>query len=288
MAQKKGNGKTGKEKFLKKYRLIILNDDTFEEKINFKVNRLNVLIIIGVSAFLTILFTVLLIAFTPLKEYIPGYASTKLRRQAATLYYKTDSLETVIERNNLYYESIRKVLLGDTIENTMAGDSLITEKPAASEVNFAASKADSLLRKEVEQKEKYSVQGSANNALQFKLFPPAKGKITDTLNTRIRHFGVDVSLTDKTPIKAIAEGTVIFAEWSADTGFVIIIEHSFGFISVYKHNSSLTKEQGEMVKAGEVIAMSGNTGSFSTGPHLHFEIWSDGIPINPIDFIEFE
>lgn len=288
MADKKSNSKPSKRLF-KKQRLIILNEETFEEKINFKISWLNVFVIVGVGVILTILFTSLLIAYTPLKEYIPGYSSDKIRREATTLLYKTDSLEGVIEKNNRYFESIQHALMGDTLAGKDEEDTLVVEdQVSAEEVSFETSKADSILRKEVEQKDKYSVLNPATDQSNFKLFPPVKGSITAEYDSKKSHFGIDLSLTENTPIKAVADGTVIFAEWSAETGYVVILEHDYGLLSVYKHNSSLTKEQGEHVKAGEVIAMSGNTGEYSSGPHLHFELWKDGYSINPNEFLEFE
>ena len=120
------------------------------------------------------------------------------------------------------------------------------------------------------------------------LFPPVNGSISEGYNIEDKHYAVDVVVAANTPVKATADGTIIFAEWTVETGYVIIIEHNQELISVYKHNSSITKTQGDLVKAGEVIAMSGNTGELSTGPHLHFELWSNGYPVNPTNFIDFQ
>jgi len=196
--------------------------------------------------------------------------------------------EQVLQQNNLYFESIQKVLIGDTISTPNKTDTLKTENLSAEEIDFSPSEKDLRLRKEVEQKDKYSVLYPAFDKSNYKLFTPAKGNITQAFEVEKQHFGIDLSLPEKTPIKATADGTVIFAEWSAETGYVIILEHDYGLISVYKHNSSLTKTQGEHVKAGEVIAMSGNMGEFTTGPHLHFELWKDGHSVNPTEFIDFE
>ena len=120
------------------------------------------------------------------------------------------------------------------------------------------------------------------------LFPPVNGQISEPYNTEQKHYAVDIVVAKNTPVKATADGTVIFAEWTAQTGFVILIEHSYGLLSVYKHNATLTKTQGDLVRAGEVIATSGNTGDLTTGPHLHFELWSDGYAVNPTNFIDFK
>ncbi len=278
-----------KRKLLAKYRLVILNENTFEERLSFKLTRLNVFVLGSSLAVLLIAFTYMIIAFTPLREYIPGYSSTALKKQATELNYKTDSLQRVIAMNELYYASIKKVLKGDISANDFNKDS-ITEavRLEASEVNFTPIDEDSILRSKVDKEDKYNLFESATSSTNFVLFPPANGPISETYNAEEKHYAVDIVLPKNTPIKATADGIVIFAEWTVSTGYVIIIEHSYGLISVYKHNAALTKKQGDLVKAGEVIATAGNTGELSTGPHLHFELWNDGYPINPTNFIDFK
>ena len=139
----------------------------------------------------------------------------------------------------------------------------------------------------MEQEDKYSVTLTTNSKVDFVLYPPATGSLSQVYDPINKHFAVDVVLKENAPIKAVAEGTVIFSEWTADTGHVIIIEHPYGLLSAYKHNAALSKSQGDIVAAGEVIATAGNTGEFSTGYHLHFELWSDGFPMNPENFIDF-
>lgn len=290
MQQKKPKKKLTK-KLLHKYRLVILNEDTFEERFAFKLTRLNVFVTVGVSVIVLIALTTLLIAFTPLREYIPGYSSAALRLKATSLMYKTDSLQEVIHQNNQYYTSIRKVLSGEiTSEDIPTEDSLekLRKKTPSSNVNLNPSIADSVLREQVEQEDKYNVFEQAVAKTEFKLFPPVKGQISEEYNAEEKHYAVDVVAKANTPVKATANGTVIFSEWTTETGYVIILEHSYGLISVYKHNASLSKQQGELVKAGEVIARIGSTGELTTGPHLHFELWSEGYPVNPTDFLEFE
>ncbi|TGV03861.1 M23 family metallopeptidase [Flavivirga rizhaonensis] len=278
-----------KRKLLDKYRLVILNENTFEERLSFKLTRLNVFVLGSIIAVFLITFTYLLIAYTPLREYIPGYSSTALKKQATELNYKTDSLQRVIAMNELYYTSIKKVLKGDVSASDFNKDSIIEAvRTEASEVNFAPILEDSILREKVDKEDKYNLFESATSATNFVLFPPANGTISEPYNLEEKHYAVDIVLAKDTPIKATADGIVIFAEWTVSTGYVIIIEHSYGLISVYKHNAALTKIQGDLVKAGEVIATAGNTGELSTGPHLHFELWNDGYPINPTNFIDFK
>ncbi len=287
MAQQREKKKKIAKKLLHKYRLVILNEDTFEERLSFKLTRLNVFILVGISAIVLIVFTTLLIAFTPLREYIPGYSSTKLKRNATRLVAKTDSLENAIRVNEQYYSSIKSVLSGDIKELSFNRDSIRNAVFNDEEIYIAPSREDSLLRQKVAQEDKYNVFESAIEDKNFALFPPVKGTISSSYDASSKHFAVDIVTDKDAPVKAAADGTVIFAEWTAETGHVLIIEHSKNLITVYKHNASLDKVQGDLVQSGEVIATVGNTGELSTGPHLHFELWSNGYPINPVNFIDF-
>ena len=286
---KKKEKKELKKKLLHKYRLVILNEDTFEERVSFKLTRLNVFILVGISGIVLIALTTMLIAYTPLREYIPGYSSTALKQQATELMFKTDSLKKTLDVNEQYYASIRKVLTGDVQTVDFNRDSLIVEKEAdLGEVNLDPSREDSLLREKVAREDRYNVFEPASANINFSLFPPVKGSITEGYNIDKKHYAVDVVVPKDEPIKAAADGTVIFAEWTTETGYVIILEHANNLITVYKHNSSLNKEQGDLVKAGEVISTAGSTGEYTTGPHLHFELWSGGYPVDPTNYIDFE
>ncbi|MAY23798.1 MAG: peptidase M23 [Flavobacteriaceae bacterium] len=287
MQQKEKRGKKIKKKLLHKYRLVVLNEETFEERFSFKLSRLNVFVFSTIFAILLIASTTLLIAFTPLREYIPGYSSTTLKKRATELTYETDSLQQRILVNEQYLESIKKVLTGDVKAENLNKDSILeVVQREINEGQFLPSKEDSLLREKVQQEDKYNPL-TDNPAVNFVLFPPVNGTISEAYNPEEKHYGVDIVTVQNSPVKAVADGTVIFAEWTAETGYVIIVKHPFNLISVYKHNASLTKSQGDLIKAGEVIAASGNSGEFTTGPHLHFELWSDGYPINPQNFIDF-
>ena len=289
MAKKVKKRKDIKRKLLHKYRLVILNESTFEEKISFKLSRLNVFVTGSLCIIGLIGLTILLIAFTPLREYIPGYSSTKLKRQATELTYKTDSLVHTLNYTNRYLDNIRMVLRGD-IENTEINrDSLFEQfKIDPSSVDLNPIKEDSLLRAEVALEDKYNLFEKNSDKSNLVLFPPLSGTLSEEYNRDKKHYAIDIVAPKDTPIKAVANGIVIFAEWTTETGYVIILEHKDGLLSVYKHNGSLSKSQGEMVRAGEVIASVGNTGEFTTGPHLHFELWDNGNPVNPLDFIDFK
>lgn len=277
------------KKLFSKYRLVILNEDTFEERFAIKLTRLNVFVLVSLSAIVLVALTTLLIAFTNLRELIPGYSSTSLKRQALELSYKTDSLNRVISLNEQYYASIKKVLTGDVAVVNFNKDSIMeaVRKDELTEM-VLRSREDSLLREKVSKEDKFNIFETEAIASNFVLFPPVNGKISSPYNIEEKHYAVDIVVPKDTPVKATADGTVIFAEWTAETGYVIILEHRQELLSVYKHNASLSKSQGDLVKAGEVIALAGNTGEYTTGPHLHFELWSKGYPVNPTNFIDFE
>ncbi|SRX52610.1 M23 family metallopeptidase [Aequorivita sp. CIP111184] len=286
MTKKEKGSKRFKRKLLHKYRLVILNEETFEERFSFKLNRLNVFVFSTLFALFLILATTFIIAFTPLREYIPGYSSTTLKKNATRLAYETDSLQKILDVNEQYLSSIRKVLTGDVKTVNFNKDSLIEVAKTDPSVLIRTSRKDSLLREAVAKEDRYNPL-IAPQVQQYALFAPVKGVISEPYDSKTKHYAVDVVTAKNSPVKAMADGTVIFAEWTAATGYVIILKHDNNLISVYKHNAMLTKEQGEIVKAGEVIGTVGNTGELTTGPHLHFELWRDGYPVNPTSFIDF-
>ena len=288
MKKETSRSKRIKKKLLSRYRLVILNEQTFEEQLYFRLTRLNVIIICTFLFALLFTGTIALVSYTPIKEFIPGYASTKMRKQAAENAFRLDSLLNAYRQSNQQLSAIRKVLTGevDIAEIKEYAINLDTQNIVNPSI-LKRSKQDSLLRSLVEQEDKYSVALTSGSKVDFVLYPPATGNLSQVYDPVNKHYAVDIVLNENAPIKAVAEGTVIFSEWTADTGYVIIIEHPYGLLSAYKHNASLSKSQGETVAAGEVIATAGNTGEYSTGYHLHFELWSDGFPMNPENFIDF-
>ena len=288
MAQNNNTKKKFAKKLLHKYRMVVLNEDTFEERFSFRLTKLNVFVTVGLSAIFLVAITTILIAFTPLREYIPGYSSAKLKEEATNLAYVSDSLQNVIRLNDQYLSSIKNALTGDLDIEQLNRDSILSQPISDAEYEeINRIKADSLLREEVAQEDKYNILPTATDDINFSLFPPVKGSISDPYSIQDKHYAVDVVTSRNAPIKSIADGRVIFAEWTAETGYVIIIKHSYGLISAYKHNASISKSQGDMVRAGEVIATAGNTGELTTGPHVHFELWNEGNPVDPSEYIDF-
>lgn len=289
MSKKPRNKQKFRQKLINKYRLVVLNEDTFEEKLSFKLTRLNVFIFSGLFSILLIVGTIFLIAFTQLREYIPGYSSTELKKNATNLIYRVDSLEQVMGVNSVYLQKVREVLTGEISEAEFDKDSILRAIQYDKDtVNLNPSQEEIEFRLDVESEDRYSIFNEASKDTGIVFFAPVVGTLTEGYNPENKHFAVDIAVEQGTPVKSVADGTVLFAAWTPDTGHVIIVKHSGGFTSIYKHNTSLHKEQGELVLSGEVIASAGSTGKFSTGPHLHFELWSEGYPVNPTNYIDFE
>lgn len=290
MAKKTKKKGKFREKITNKFRLVVLNEDTFQEYFSIKLSRLNIFVLGGIFSILLVSLTTVFIAFTPLKEYIPGYSSTSLQRKATKLVYETDSLKNRLGVLQNYTQSLITVLTGN---HPITDENIDSLKKTASQSTvdikkLNATKADSVFREKVESKDRFPLFDKAENKIDIVFFAPITGNITQDFNANNKHFAIDIVAVTGTPIKVIEDGTVIFSEWTTETGYVIIIEHLNGFISVYKHNGALLKQQGGFVKSGEVIASVGSTGELTTGPHLHFELWYNGYPVNPINYIDFE
>ena len=240
MAKKQKQKSKLKEKLTYKYRLVVLNEDSFEERFSFKLNRLNVFVFGGVFTLLLIGVTAFIMAFTPFREYIPGYSSSKLKKQASDLVYKVDSLEQQLTVNDIYIQNIQKVLTGKIEDVTINKDSII-EQMRVEDIDLQPSETDSIFRQQIEREDRFSVFEKATKKTDLVFSSPVKGQISDFYNPKEKHYAIDIAVTKDTPIKAAADGTVIFTGFTADTGFVIIIEHPKNFITVYKHNETLHK-----------------------------------------------
>ncbi len=276
-----------KEKLTDKFRLVVLNEDTFEEKFSLKLSLLNVFVLGGFLSFLLILVTTFVITFTPIKEYIPGYSSTALKIKATKLAFTTDSLKRELDLLQDYTKAIAPILRGD-IEPEFLDSIDLNEQPIVLEDSLLlASKEDSLFRDKIESLDRFPIISNAETAVKIVFFAPLKGTISQNFDPNKNHLAVDIVSKKNEPVKAAADGTVIFSDFTTETGYVIILKHAHNYVTVYKHNGTLLKKQGDFVKSGEVIATVGNTGEFTTGPHLHFELWSNGYAVNPLNLIDF-
>lgn len=268
-----------------------MNDETLEEKFSFLLSPMNVFTWGGAIVILFFFLGIIIIAFTPLREYIPGYSDIETKKRALYAALKADSLEKELTMRHAYLENLKQIIEGKAPADSLA----ISKKDSAA--NYAAislkkSKEDSVLRMQIESEEKYNLvyyEGKAGNQAisSFFFFTPIRGLVSSSFNLRNEHYGVDVIAKKNEAIKAVLDGTVVLATWTPETGNVIQLQHENNLISVYKHNSVLLKKTGEKVKAGEAIAIIGESGELSTGPHLHFELWLGGSPVDPQEYMIF-
>lgn len=274
--------------FRSDYKIVKLIDDSLELEGAVKVSRKNILLFFAIILAILLAITIYVIAFTSVKEMIPGYNAPQLRRELKTLAVKTDSLEQLVRINDQYQKNLRAILEGKDPEpleiNENRGNNFQQPKP------LAPSKSDSLLRKKVEREDRFNTfpLSSTNTSLERQtFFAPIEGIVTSKFDVSNQHFGIDIVAPENTTIKASLKGTVVFADWTSDSGYVLVVQHNDQLITIYKHNASLLKKVGEAVKSGEAIAIIGNSGELSSGPHLHFELWHQGRPLDPSLYVLF-
>jgi len=276
-----------KERLTNKFRLVVLNEDTFEEKFSLKLSLLNVFVLGGMLSFFLILVTTFMITFTPIKEYIPGYSSTELKIKATKLAFQTDSLKRKLDVLTDFTKAIGPILRGDIEPELIDTIDWNENRVVLDDSLLVASKEDSIFREKIESRDRFPILNNVETGVKIVFFAPLKGTISQTFDASKNHLAVDIVAKKNTPVKAVADGTVIFSDFTTQTGYVLILKHAYDYVSVYKHNGNLLKKQGDFVKSGEVIASVGSTGEFTTGPHLHFELWSDGYAVNPLNLIDF-
>lgn len=283
------------DRLRKKYRIVVYNNDTYEEKIHFKLTLMNIINIVIFSSVLLIVLVTYLIAFTPLREYIPGYTDVSLNRRVYEMEQRADSLELVFKQKDLYINNLKKIIIGDDFD-TDSINSLLTKSSSTNFNNISdkRSKNDSLFRIEYENETRNNlfkreiIDNKSSDYMMLSFFTPMTGIVTNHFNREEKHYGIDIVADNNSVIKAAADGSVIYSDWTADNGYTIGIQHNGNLVSIYKHNAVLLKTVGDYVNAGDAIAIYGNSGSLSTGPHLHFELWYNGTPLNPEDYISFE
>jgi murein DD-endopeptidase MepM/ murein hydrolase activator NlpD len=289
--QPEGKKKRLIKKMRAKYKLVIMDAETFEEKISLRLSRLNVFIVTGTLGILLVFFTTYIIAFTPLREYIPGYSDVGLSKSVYKLGLRADSLEKMISQRDAYLLSIRNVLTNNFISEQNSDS--IKPKTDYSRISNTRSQEDSALRNDIENRDKYSMYYSGaigtpkQNIMGINFFPPIKGFPSSHFNASEKHYGVDIVAGENEAVKACLSGTVLMAGWNLEFGYVITIQHTANLVSIYKHNSALLKKQGDFVKSGEPIGIIGSSGAQTSGPHLHFELWYNGLPLNPEQYIQF-
>ena len=285
--QDKEGGEKYWVKLFHKYRFVIMTDSSFEEKLSIKLSRLNVIAFFGALVFICFFGTMLLIAYTPLSEYAPGKSSIETQRGLVDLNIKADSLEKILLNRGVYLKNINKIISG---EELVSQDNYYEVLKLKDPVSFETSIEDSLFRIKVETEDKSSIYKKENtndNTNIQMFFTPVSGLISDRYNSKTKHFGIDLVAKEKTRISSVLDGTVVISHWAYETGYVIGVQHKNDYLSFYKHNSVLLKSVGDYISAGDHIAVIGNSGELSSGPHLHFELWHKGVPVDPENYISF-
>ena len=274
------------EKKNKFFRFAIINDNSLEEIFNIKFSRASLLWLTSAVLLAVSVVFVLLLGYTPLRNLIPGKSKTHVQNELITMIQKADSLEKSLGNYSLYTKNLKKVL-SDSVSLDSVKD-LFEEGFIVKEVDFKPSVEDSILRAEVEAEESISLNSNLKEKKLSGFFiKPVDGLITEEFNKKIGHFGVDVVSKKGAFISSVDDGMVLFSSWTHEFGYVLIIKHQNSFISFYKHNSEVFKSKGDYVRSGETIAIIGNSGKYSTGPHLHFELWKGSSPVNPMNYILF-
>ena len=272
-----------------KYKLSVINETSYEEVFNFRLSQLPVLTALSVLAVILVVLTILLIAFTDLREFIPGYPDGNMRQMIAQNALRVDSLENELLKRDRFFKSIRLVLNGgDTTSLERSRED--TARYRNDTIRFQISEQENEFRAAIEERERFnlSLGMKEQNHDYYHFFPPVEGIVTQSFDEKKRHYGTDIVAKANAKVAAVLDGVVIFTDWTVKTGYVIQVQHTNDLISVYKHNSILLKKQGDYVRAGEVLGVVGNTGEESSGPHLHFELWRAGNPLNPENFIKFK
>lgn len=273
-----------------KFRFAVTNDTTFAEVWRIRLTRYNAFLLIFFVVFFIVGATASLIAFTNLREFIPGYPDVTMRRNILLNAIRLDSLERELALRDRYFENLSSIIAGDRPASSMA---LRDTAMNYNSISFRTSPEDSALRAQIETESRYNI--NQNQAPEYEtslaslhFFPPVRGIVSGKFDQAKRHYGTDIVTRPKSQVDAALAGTVIFTGWTRETGYVIEIQHANNIVSVYKHNASLLKETGDLVRTGEAIAVVGNSGEiYTSGPHLHFEIWYKGSPLDPEKYVIF-
>ncbi len=281
-----------KKKFLERirsrYRLIIYNDTTYQSVWTLRLSPLKVFTIVSLFSAFMIALVVFLVASTPLREYIPGYPEPEDRERLLKNVILIDSLEQELMRRDKYFSDLKTILSGEVPqeESPVASPEEKAGKVVLKPFNSDSVFQDKILEEKLSFTER-AAREQAEPAERIHFYPPVKGLVTNRFELKGSHYGIDLVAQANARISAVLGGVVLFAGWTLETGNVIYLQHGNNLVSAYKHNAELLKRTGDPVEAGEAIAIIGNSGELSTGPHLHFELWYNGKPVDPEKYIVF-
>lgn len=281
-----------KKRFSELYRIAILNNRTLKEVWNAVLSLRGLIIVAAIVLVLLVGAGISLIAFTPLRQYVPGYPDANERQMLIDNYIKVDSLERMMTQKELYFDNLQSILVGKSTKPHFVDKDSI--KSPDNKTQMQPIKFDSTLYRQIDDDQlnihyvdAESPMPTTLSTIKIHFYCPLKGDITNPHSPETGHYGIDIVSDERNPILSVLDGTVIMAGWTLEAGYVIIVQHRNNIISQYKHNSFLLKKIGDHVRAGEPLGIIGNTGEYTTGPHLHFELWQNGTPLNPTDYIIF-
>lgn len=278
-----------REKKSRSFRLAFIDDKTHEHLVTLHFTRTTFFITVVTVVVVLCAAIYSIIAYTPVRTFIPGYPDARSKRAAIQNAITIDSLENVIFRWELYSENLRRAVEG---EEPIRIDSLIKAQSAAqadAPDMAEIARQDSLLRERVKEEEEFGISARTHRDLPIEglhFFTPLKGVISQGYDPVVHPY-VDIAAPEGSVVKATLDGTVIFAGWSDEAGHTIQIQHEGDIVSIYKHNDKLLKKAGDKVTAGAPIALVGNTGELTTGDHLHFELWHKGQTVDPTLYVKF-
>lgn len=290
---KKNKKKSWYRKLISRYRLILLNERTYEERLAVSISLLQIILAIIGLCLVVATFIIFLFMFTPVKELVPGYVEDKWREDAYYSRKQVDSLLGVNAEKERYVKNLKTLLEGGVVRDSSLATGSPEERVEEELTDYLQLPEDSALRARITEEDRYLLNLTPTaeedlTASRLLLFQPLSGMVSSSYDPRIDHYGIDIVAPANSVIKSVLEGTVILASWTSDGGNVIQIQHAHNLVSVYKHNSVLLKKQGDQVEAGDAIAVIGDSGDHSDGPHLHFELWNKGVPVNPSEYIAFD
>jgi len=271
------------------FRFMVIHDKSLKEVFTIRFTKLEASVYVGLLVLIIIAITTVIIFFTRVRELVPGYPDSYMRRSIVMNAILLDSLENELRMRDRYFENIRAIISGEEPDSFLLSSDTNT---SMRQIEFTRSPEDSILRHQIEIEERFSLSLTEpveiNRDISGLFFvPPVQGIVVNSFNAAENHYGTDIVAPPRELVKATLDGTVIMAAWTLETGYVIQIQHDHDLVSVYKHNQELLKQTGNVVKAGDAIAIMGNLGEYSTGPHLHFELWHKGIPVDTEEYIAF-
>ncbi len=283
-------GKNFWQRLTFKFRCTVINETTYEEMSSFRISWFRLIMWFVAIALFFVLLTTYLISFTNLKEFIPGFPNVEFKSEVIEMSLRVDSIEEELDKRDRFIHSLHVMIGGDEFDESIADDLTPDGTQRFDTIQFALSAEERDFRSAVEDDGRFSLSFGVKPVAQdyYHFFSPVAGYVTRSFNEKEGHYGTDVVTKQDAPVLAILDGVVIFTDWTIDTGNVVAIQHAGDLISIYKHNSVLFCKQGDYVRTGQVIANVGDTGSVSSGPHLHIEMWRSGHALNPEDFIQFK